>query len=217
MVRPSGSSNETAADLSGSSSQAIVPPEGLIADAQGLFTFPNRILFGVGSRTSLAAELNRLQVRRPLIVTDAGLVTAGLVAEVTGSIKPAVLFQGVQGNPTEADALTGLELYNTNRCDGLIGLGGGSPIDAAKAIRLLVTHPGRLADYDYTQGGLDRITSNLPPMVAVPTTAGTGSEAGRGTLIQLPQTGRKTIVLSPHLLPSTAICDPELTRALPPS
>jgi alcohol dehydrogenase class IV len=83
-------------------------------------------------------------------------------------------------------------------------------------MRLLATHAGRFADYDFTQGGLERITADLPPMVAIPTTAGTGSEAGRGTLIQLPQTGRKTIALSPHLLPSTAICDPELTRGLPP-
>ncbi len=202
--------------MSRSSSHAHVSPDELVAGTHALFTFPNRVIFGNGARAALAAELNRLRITRPLIVTDAGLVASGLVAEVTASIKPAVLFQGVQGNPTEADVLTGLEQYNTNRCDGLIGLGGGSSVDAAKAIRLLVTHPGRLADYDYTRGGLDRITSDLPPLVAVPTTAGTGSEAGRGTLIQLPQTGRKTIVLSPHLLPSTAICDPELTRALPP-
>ena len=215
MIPPSGSSLGSSAELSGSSSQAHVSPDGLVAGTHALFTFPNRVIFGNGARASLAAELNRLRITRPLIVTDAGLVASGLVAEVTASIKPAVLFQGVQGNPTEADVLTGLEQYNTNRCDGLIGLGGGSSVDAAKAIRLLVTHPGRLADYDYTQGGLDRITSNLPPLLAVPTTAGTGSEAGRGTLIQLPQTGRKTIALSPHLLPSTAICDPELTLELP--
>ena len=216
MIPPSGSSVGSSAELSRSSSHAHVSPDELVAGTHALFTFPNRVIFGNGARAALAAELNRLRITRPLIVTDAGLVASGLVAEVTASIKPAVLFQGVQGNPTEADVLTGLEQYNTNRCDGLIGLGGGSSVDAAKAIRLLVTHPGRLADYDYTRGGLDRITSNLPPLVAVPTTAGTGSEAGRGTLIQLPQTGRKTIVLSPHLLPSTAICDPELTRALPP-
>jgi alcohol dehydrogenase class IV len=127
-----------------------------------------------------------------------------------------VVFQDVQANPAEADVLAGLEFYRNECCDGVIGLGGGSALDAAKAIRLLVTHSGRLADYDFTQGGMDRIRADLPPMVAIPTTSGTGSEAGRGTLIQLPQTGRKTIALSPHLLPSTAICDPELTRLLPP-
>ncbi len=86
-----------------------------------------------------------------------------------------------------------------------------------KAVRLLATHSGRLADYDFTTGGSSRITGNLPPMAAVPTTAGTGTEAARGALIQLPQTGRKTIVLSPHLLPSLAICDPELTYRMPPT
>jgi alcohol dehydrogenase class IV len=180
------------------------------------FTFPNRILFGAGARSALATELARLQVKRPLVVTDAGLVAAGIVAELTGPLENAVVFSDVQANPTEADVLAGLDRYQTQECDGLVGLGGGSPIDAAKAIRLLATHPGQLADYDFTTGGLDRITANLPPMAAVPTTAGTGSEAGRGTLIQLPQTGRKTIALSPHLLPSVALCDPELTMGLSP-
>jgi alcohol dehydrogenase class IV len=151
-----------------------------------------------------------------LVVTDPGLVASGLVDEVIGPLeRTAVLFQDVQANPTEDDVLAGHEAYVSERCDGLVGLGGGSPLDAAKAIRLMTTHPGRLADYDLTRGGLERITADLPPMVAIPTTAGTGSEAGRGALIQLPQTGRKTIVLSPHLLPSLAICDPELTLSLP--
>jgi alcohol dehydrogenase class IV len=183
--------------------------------APATFTFPNRVLFGRGARASLAVELGRLGVSRPLVVTDPGLVASGLVAEVIGPLDSAVLFQDVQANPTEDDVLAGLEVYVNERCNGVIGLGGGSPLDAAKAIRLMATHLGRLADYDLTRGGLERITPNLPPMVAIPTTAGTGSEAGRGALIQLPQTGRKTIVLSPHLLPSLAICDPELTRGLP--
>ena len=182
-----------------------------------IFTFPNRILFGEGARTRLAAELARLGVSRPLVVTDRGLVASGLVDEVGGRLESATVFGEVHANPTEGDVLAALQVYHDERCDGVVGLGGGSPIDAAKAVRLLVTHPGRLADYDFTAGGLDRITPDLPPMVAIPTTSGTGSEAGRGALILLPQTGRKTIVLSPHLLPSVAICDPELTRGLPPT
>jgi alcohol dehydrogenase class IV len=181
-----------------------------------LFTFPNRILFEEGSRSCLAPELARLGVSRPLVVTDPGLVESGLVAEATSGLENAVIFSGVKANPAEEDVLSGLEAYRDGGCNGIVGLGGGSPIDAAKAIRLLATHPGALADYDFTTGGIDRIRPDLPPMAAVPTTAGTGSEAGRGALIQLPQTGRKTIVLSPHLLPSVAICDPELTRSLPP-
>lgn len=181
-----------------------------------IFTFPNRILFGEGARRDLPAELARLGIGRALVVTDHGLRSSGVADEVLRLLDRPVVFDAVQANPTESDVLAGLSVYREEGCDGLIGLGGGSPIDAAKAIRLLATHPGRLADYDLTAGGLERITADLPPMIAVPTTAGTGTEAGRGTLIQLASTGRKTIALSPHLLPSVAICDPELTLSLPP-
>jgi alcohol dehydrogenase class IV len=182
------------------------------------FTFPNQILFQVGARDRVAAEVGRLGISRPLVVTDPGLIASGLVAQVLALLgRQCVVYSEIQSNPTEGDVLAGLDRYRNAKCDGLIGLGGGSPIDAAKAIRLLATHPGRLVDYDLTRGGQDKIEPTLPPMVAIPTTAGTGSEVGRGTLIQLPQTGRKTIALSNHLLPNTAICDPELTRDLPPS
>jgi 4-hydroxybutyrate dehydrogenase len=191
--------------------------DGPKAPAASIFTFPTRILFGAGARELLAGELARLGITRPLVVTDHGLLATGLVTEVLGPLgKPAVVFGEIQANPTEEDVLLGLERYRDESCDGLVAVGGGSPIDAAKAVRLLVTHAGRLADYDLTRGGQDKIRATMPPMVAIPTTAGTGSEVGRGTLIQLPQTGRKTAVLSQHLLPSTAICDPDLTRDLPP-
>ena len=118
-----------------------------------IFTFPNRILFGDGARRDLAGELARLDVRRPLVVTDPGLVASGLAGAVTKVLGgSAIVFSGVAANPTEADVLAGLDAFLSCRCDGLVGLGGGSPIDAAKAIRLLATHPGRLADYDLTTG-----------------------------------------------------------------
>lgn len=181
-----------------------------------VFTFPNRILFGAGARFALASELARWQVKRPLIVTDPGLISSGIVAELTRTLTAPVIFSDVLPNPTEANVLTGLGLYRDTGRDGLIALGGGSPIDAAKGIRLLATHPGSLADYDVTQGGMGKISAEMPPLIAMPTTAGTGAEAGRGALIQLPETGRKTAILSPFLLPSTAICDPELTYSLSP-
>ncbi len=180
-----------------------------------IFTFPNRVVFGEGARRSLAIELNRLGVRRPLIVTDPGVSRAGLVEEATGGPVGMLVFEGVHPNPTEADVVAGLSVFMESGCDGLVAVGGGSAIDAAKAIRLLSTHAGTFGDFDYTACGSEAITSNLPPMVAMPTTAGTGSEVGRGTLVQLAGNGRKTIALSGHLLPSVAICDPELTYALP--
>lgn len=187
------------------------------AVALATFTFPNRILFGEGARNALAAELKRLGVKRPLVVTDAGVLETGMADQVVAGLNGCPVFSGVHANPTEADVLAGLEVYRESRSDGLVALGGGSPIDAAKGIRLLATHSGSLADYDLATGGSAQITPHMPPMAAVPTTAGTGSEAGRGALIQLPQTGRKTIVLSQHLLPSVAVCDPELTLGMPAS
>src|SRR4051794_22905715 len=106
-----------------------------------IFTFPNRILFGEGARASLAGELDRLRVHRPLVVTDPGLVASGMVAEVVANLEGAVVFSGIQANPTEDDVRAGVDRYRAEGCDGLVGLGGGSPIDAAKAIRLLATHP----------------------------------------------------------------------------
>jgi 4-hydroxybutyrate dehydrogenase len=196
----------------GRDGREILPPSPVAT-----FTFPNRILFGSGAYRLLGCELVRWAVKRPLIVTDPGVAASGIVALVAGPLgKQSVLYSGIQSNPTEADVLAGLELFQSAECDGLVAIGGGSAIDAAKAIRLLVTHSGALVEYDVTCGGQDKIRSSMPPLIALPTTAGTGSEAGRGTLIQLPQTGRKTAVLSEHLLPSSAICDPDLTRGLSP-
>ena len=179
------------------------------ASSLGTFTFPTRILFGNGARTSLGAELARLGIKRPLVVIDAGVLAAGLVREVIPPPQITSVFESeVHSNPTEDDVLAGLDRYRTGDCDGLIGLGGGSPIDAAKAIRLLVSHPGRLADYEITRVGQDRICSSMPPMVAIPTTAGTGSEVGRAALIQLPQSGRKSAILSQYLF----LASPFVTR-----
>ena len=182
-----------------------------------LLTFPNRILLGEGALGEVAGELARLGVNRPLIVTDAGLVASGLIDALRGRLAEFAEFAGVSPNPTEADVLAGLQVYRDSGCDGVVGFGGGSPIDAAKGVRLLAGHGGRLLDYELTSGGGARITPAMPPMVAIPTTAGTGAEAGRGALIQVPEAGRKIIVLSPHLLPSVALCDPELTLGMDPA
>lgn len=168
----------------------------------------------------MAQSVRGLGISRPLVVTDPGVVTCGLLERVTDPLRAAGVewaeFDRVEGNPTEASVYPGVEIYRGQHCDGVVALGGGSAIDAAKAIRLKVTHGLPLEDYDDLKNGGDLITSGVPPMIAIPTTAGTGSEVGRSTVITLKATGRKTVIFSPHLLPDVAIADPELTLSLPP-
>lgn len=169
--------------------------------------------FRVGSVALLPEVLAELGVERPLVVTDHALQELRIVDRL--DVKPAAVFADVKTNPDEESAVTGVDVYHEHECDGVVAIGGGSPIDCAKCISLLVTHPGPLEQYALIRGGVGRITGNKPPLVAIPTTAGTGSEAGRGALVTM-RSGVKLAVISPHIIPTVAICDPELTRGLPP-
>ncbi|MGV6875666.1 iron-containing alcohol dehydrogenase [Pseudochelatococcus sp. B33] len=174
------------------------------------------INFGTGALSSLGAALEALGVRRPLVVTDAALARLGLPDRLTPFL-PAVVppFIDVPSNPTEAAVLAALAHYRAHACDGIVAFGGGSPIDLAKGVALLATHPGPLEGYAAILGGVGRITPGVAPLIAIPTTAGTGSEVGRAALITLDD-GRKLGFISPHLIPRFAICDPDVTLALPP-
>ncbi len=182
--------------------------------------WPTRIVFGAGALLRLPAQAQRLGIQRPLLVTDAGVVKAGLAARVVDVLKTAGLqcevFDRVEPNPTERDVFAGLEAYRAHACDGIVALGGGSALDAGKLIQLLTTHEPPLSRYDDAKGGDQHVRDDLPPLIAIPTTAGTGSEVGRSGVVTLEDTGRKTVIFSPHLLPRAAICDPELTLGLPP-
>lgn len=184
------------------------------------FSFPTRIVFGPGAISQVADIVRGLGMARPLIVTDPGIVKSGLRERLAAPLKlagiGAATFDRVEGNPTEASVFPGLEIYRQEKCDGVVAMGGGSSIDAGKAIRLKATHALPLEAYDDLKNGGDQISSNLPPMVAIATTSGTGSEVGRSTVITLKATGRKTVIFSPHLIPNVAIEDPELTLGLPP-
>ncbi len=184
-----------------------------------IFSFPTRVIFGPGAVDQTADAARSLGMRHPLIVTDPGIVTAGLLDRVRAPLRQAGLgvatFDRVEGNPTEASVLPGVEIYQGERCDGIIAVGGGSSLDAGKAIRLRITHTLHLGEYDDLKNGGDQINANLPPMIAIATTSGTGSEVGRSTVITLKATGRKTVIFSPHLMPNLAIEDPELTLELP--
>lgn len=172
------------------------------------------VYFEPGARRHLPEILTGLGIHRPLLVADQGLASAGLLEQIPGvSLERA--FLEVDPNPSEANVEAGVERYRALECDGLVAVGGGSPIDCAKAIGVLATHAPPLEQYAYLRGGLGRIGAAKPPLVAVPTTAGTGSEVGRGALITF-RSGRKLALLSSRLFPQAAICDPELTVGLPP-
>lgn len=185
-----------------------------------VMSWPTRIVLGPGAVKRLPDEVRRLGLRRPLLVTDVGVVKAGLVDRVLAVLGEAgivhVLFDHVTPDPTEPDVFAGLEAYRTGGCDGIVALGGGSPLDAAKLVQLLTTHPPPLSRYDDATGGDRFVTHPLPPLIAIPTTAGTGSEVSRSGVAFLQDTGRKTVIFAPALLPRAAICDPELTYGLPP-
>jgi 4-hydroxybutyrate dehydrogenase len=171
-----------------------------------------------GAVSGLPQDMREIGITRPLIVTDSGLRAAGTLDALLAAapvLRSMPVFDEVPSNPTEAAAKLALMLYRAERCDGLIALGGGSPMDLAKAVAILATHPEPLSQYALVLGGLERITSGVAPVIAVPTTAGTGSEVGRGAVINL-QDGRKLGLISPHLIPKRAVCDPELTYGLPP-
>lgn len=180
------------------------------------FSFPTQILFGAGALAELPAELAKRGMTRPLLVTDRGLRRTAVFEKVLAHTPGATLFDAVDPNPTEQNVAEGVSAYRAAGCDSIVAVGGGSPIDAGKAIRLKVTHGRPLAEYDDNIGGDALITSNVPPMIALATTSGTGSEVGRSTVITIAATNRKTVIFSPHLIPNLALNDPELTLDLPP-
>ena len=180
-----------------------------------LITYLTRVQFGAGALGLLRDELALAGVTRPMIVTDRGVVAAGLIERVEAAgLGPVPVFDACPENPTEAAARAGLAFLREHDADGVVGVGGGSPIDLAKAVSLLATHQGPLESYAAINGGTPRITDAKPPVIAVPTTAGTGTEVGRAALITLGD-GRKLGIISPHMIPRAALCDPELTLGLP--
>jgi 4-hydroxybutyrate dehydrogenase len=183
-----------------------------------LITYLTTIRFDFGASQGLSNDLTELGIKAPLMITDKGVERAGLVDRLKAVLPngdDAPVFTETPTNPTEGAVLAALDLYRSEGCDGLIAVGGGSPIDLAKGVALLSTHDGPLEQYAAILGGTPKITSAVAPLIAVPTTAGTGSEVGRAALITL-EDGRKLGFISPYLIPKRAVCDPDLTLGLPP-
>ena len=184
-------------------------------ECMALILYMSRIQFETGAIAEAAGELSRIDVSRPLLITDPGVRSAGLVDRLLDCLPAGIpVFDATPSNPTEAAAQAALDLYRDESCDGLVALGGGSPIDLAKAVALLSTHSGTLEEYGILNGGLEKI-GPVAPILAIPTTAGTGAEVGRAATLTM-GSGTKAACVSPHLIPKAVICDPELTYGLPP-
>ena len=174
------------------------------------------IQFDFGAVRLLAQECQRVGITRPLVVTDAGVKAAGVLQKALDALQklPVTVFDATPSNPTEAAVRAATQLYQQHHCDGLIAVGGGSAIDCAKGVAIAATHPGPLKTYATIEGGSLKITEAVAPIIAVPTTSGTGSEVARGAII-IVDDHRKLGFHSWHLVPKAAICDPELTYGLP--
>lgn len=183
------------------------------------FSFPMSIIYGPGSIGELTGEFEILGVKKPLIVTDS-------MMEKTESFKSILkvleeksieykVFSGVQPNPHDVDVENGVSVYKSENCDFIIGVGGGSPMDAAKALAVLVGEGGDIADYDAQSSTKKEIKGPLPKIILIPTTAGTGSEVGKCSVITSTSQGRKIFLCHPLMVPARAVLDPELTVSLP--
>jgi alcohol dehydrogenase class IV len=179
------------------------------------------VKFGPGAAEEAGWELRRLGVGRALIVTDPGIVGAGIVERVRAAVEGAgvacEVFDGVAVEPTLDAVQAAAEFASDGRFDGFVGLGGGSSLDTAKAVDLLATHPAPVLDYVYPPVGGGRTPPGpLKPLLAVPTTSGTGSEATTVSVLELPEQRAKAAISHPYLRPSQAIVDPLLTLSMPP-
>ncbi len=165
----------------------------------------------------LPEECQRTGMKRPLVVTDAGVRAAGVLQLALDALQalPHAVFDGTPSNPTEAAVRAAVAVLRQEGCDGLIAVGGGSSIDLAKGVAIAATHEGPLKTYATIEGGSPRITGRVLPLIAVPTTAGTGSEVARGAIV-IVDDGRKLGFHSWHLVPKAALLDPDLTLGLPP-
>jgi alcohol dehydrogenase class IV len=182
-----------------------------------LINYITQIQFDFGAVALVQQECDRIGIRRPMIVTDAGVRAAGLVDRVLAHLanpSQVAIFDQTPPNPNEAAVMAAAGQYRDGAFDGIIAIGGGSSIDLAKGVAVCATHIGPLKNFAAIEGGVARITSATAPVIAIPTTAGTGSEVGRGAVLILDD-GRKVGVLSPYVVPKSAICDPELTLGLP--
>jgi alcohol dehydrogenase class IV len=181
------------------------------------FSFPTTIHFGAGARKLIGAHLTGIGIKRPLVVTDRGIAALPLLKEFLAEL-PGLdvgVYSDISGNPVRKQVMAGADAYRAHRADAVIGLGGGAALDVAKAVALMAAHPGDVLEYAWDHPHVRPIDQPIPYFVAVPTTAGTGSEVGRSSVISDDVTHVKKIIFSPLLLARVVFADPELTLGLP--
>ena len=190
------------------------------------YFLPPRIEFGDGAIQNLGEHIKSFGCKRPLLVSDAGVINAGILAKAIDALNASGLthttYSDIEPNPTDLSINDGVEAYKSEACDVVIAVGGGSVMDAAKAIRLLTTHAPPLEPYYADVGGVDRIRDDMPPLVCVPTTAGTGSEVSQGSIItdtslNTTDRWRKRAIVTPFNMSNIALLDPGITLGMPPA
>jgi alcohol dehydrogenase class IV len=183
------------------------------------YNFPTIIRFGAGSVRELGPYLLKNQLNRPLIVTDPTVSQLNFFKKILKSLRSLNIsvetFQDIHKNPVKSDVYKGTEVFDEEKRDCIIGIGGGSALDVARAIALRMNHREDLFKYDDLTGGEVFITNEVPHFITIPTTAGTGSEVGRSAIISDDETHQKKILFSPKLLARIVFADPLLTMDLP--
>ena len=190
------------------------------------YFLPPRIEFGEGAVQNLGEHVKAFKSKKPLLVSDAGVIDAGLLSKALDALAasglPSATYANIEPNPTDVSITQGVVVYNSEACDSVIAVGGGSVMDAAKAIRLLTTHAPPLEPYYADVGGVERIRGDMPPLICVPTTAGTGSEVSQGAIItdtsfNTTDRWRKRAIVTPFNMSNIALLDPGITLGMPPA
>jgi alcohol dehydrogenase class IV len=184
------------------------------------FSFPTTIHFGAGASKMAGVHLRDHRLRRPLVVTDKGLATLPVTRQFLAHLDTGLdvgIYAGVHGNPTASQVRAGADAFKAHRADCVIGFGGGAALDVAKVVGLAAVHDGDILEYVWDHPQVRPIVAELPYFVAVPTTAGTGSEVGRSSVVSDDTTHVKRTIFSPKLLAKVVFADPELTLDLPPA
>ena len=183
---------------------------------KGNWNYPTKVWSGPGRIAELPAACAAVGITRPLLVTDAGLAGLPMVAEALAVMKTKAIYAGVRGNPTAAHVENGLKVYRDGGHDGVVAFGGGSALDVGKAIAFMAGQTRPMWDFEDIGDWWTRADpKGIAPVIAVPTTAGTGSEVGRASVITNEETHEKKIIFHPKMMPEIVIADPELSVGLP--